>query len=156
MLLCSGALSTGWILGISITAVLLLIFFIVVLALVPFKLWFRAMMSSAYISMLKLIGMKLRKVDCQLITLNYITARKAGLKISVDELIAAAKDGALEEVYGTGTAAVISPVGKLRYMDDVMVIGDGNIGELSQKLYDTLTGIQWGILDDPFGWRVEI
>ena len=41
-------------------------------------------------------------------------------------------------------------------MDDVMVIGDGNIGELSQKLYDTLTGIQWGILDDPFGWRVEI
>ena len=77
-------------------------------------------------------------------------------KISVDELIAAAKDGSLEEVYGTGTAAVISPVGKLRYMDDVMVIGDGNIGELSQKLYDTLTGIQWGILDDPFGWRVEI
>ena len=77
-------------------------------------------------------------------------------KISVDELVAAAKDGSLEEVYGTGTAAVISPVGKLRYMDDVMVIGDGNIGELSQKLYDTLTGIQWGILDDPFGWRVEI
>ena len=77
-------------------------------------------------------------------------------KISVDELVAAAKDGSLEEVYGTGTAAVISPVGKLRYKDDVMVIGDGNIGELSQKLYDTLTGIQWGELDDPFGWRVEI
>ena len=77
-------------------------------------------------------------------------------KISVDELVAAAKDGSLEEVYGTGTAAVISPVGKLRYKDDVMVIGDGNIGELSQKLYDTLTGIQWGELEDPFGWRVEI
>ncbi len=77
-------------------------------------------------------------------------------KISVDELVASAKDGSLEEVFGTGTAAVISPVGKLRYIDDVMVIGDGNIGELSQKLYDTLTGIQWGELDDPFGWRVEI
>ena len=77
-------------------------------------------------------------------------------RISVDELVAAAKDGSLEEVFGTGTAAVISPVGKLRYCDDVMVIGDGNIGEVSQKLYDTLTGIQWGKLDDPFGWRVEV
>lgn len=77
-------------------------------------------------------------------------------RISVDELVAAAKDGSLEEVFGTGTAAVISPVGKLRYCDDVMVIGDGNIGEVSQKLYDTLTGIQWGRLEDPFGWRVEV
>ena len=77
-------------------------------------------------------------------------------RISVDELVAAAKDGSLEEVFGTGTAAVISPVGKLRYCDDVMVIGDGNIGEVSQKLYDTLTGIQWGKLEDPFGWRVEV
>lgn len=77
-------------------------------------------------------------------------------RISVDELVAAAKVGSLEEVFGTGTAAVISPVGKLRYCDDVMVIGDGNIGEVSQKLYDTLTGIQWGRLEDPFGWRVEV
>ncbi len=77
-------------------------------------------------------------------------------RISVDELIAAANDGSLEEVFGTGTAAVISPVGKLRYKEDVFVIGDGNIGEISQKLYDSLTGIQWGKLDDPFGWRVEV
>ena len=77
-------------------------------------------------------------------------------KISVDELVAAAKSGELEEVFGTGTAAVISPVGKLRYKDDVMVIGNGEIGEVSQKLYDTLTGIQWGKLDDPFGWRVTV
>ena len=75
-------------------------------------------------------------------------------KISVDELIAAQKDGTLEEVFGTGTAAVISPVGKLRYKDDVMTIGDGNIGEVSQKLYDTITGIQWGKAEDPFGWSV--
>ena len=77
-------------------------------------------------------------------------------KISVDELIDAQKSGALEEVFGTGTAAVISPVGKLRYKDDVMTIGDGGIGEISQKLYDTVTGIQLGKIEDKFNWRVEI
>lgn len=77
-------------------------------------------------------------------------------RISVDELVSAAKDGTLEEVWGTGTAAVVSPVGKLRYVDDVMNIGGGGIGELTQKLYDELTGIQWGKKDDPFGWRVEV
>ena len=76
-------------------------------------------------------------------------------KISVDELIAAQKNGTMEEVFGTGTAAVISPVGKLRYVDDVMTIGDGGIGELSQKLYDTVTGIQTGKVADPYGnWHV--
>ena len=77
-------------------------------------------------------------------------------RISVDELVAAAKDGSLEEVFGTGTAAVVSPVGKLRYMDDVMQIGGGEIGEVTQKLYDEITGIQWGRRADPFGWRVEV
>ena len=76
-------------------------------------------------------------------------------KVSVDELIEAQKNGKLEEVFGTGTAAVISPVGKLRYVDDVMTIGDGGIGELSQKLYDTVTGIQTGKVADPYGnWHV--
>ena len=77
-------------------------------------------------------------------------------KISVDELLEAQHNGTLEECFGTGTAAVISPVGKLRYKDEVMTINGGGIGELSQKIYDTLTGIQWGKLDDPFGWRVEV
>ena len=77
-------------------------------------------------------------------------------RVSVDELVAAAKNGTLEEVFGTGTAAVVSPVGKLRYMDDVMQIGAGEIGELTQKLYDEITGIQWGIRPDPFGWRQEV
>lgn len=77
-------------------------------------------------------------------------------KISVDELVAAAKDGSLEEVFGTGTAAVVSPVGKLRYMDDVMTIGDGGIGELTQKLYDEITGIQWGRKADSYGWRQTV
>lgn len=77
-------------------------------------------------------------------------------RISVDELVEAQKNGKLEEVFGTGTAAVISPVGKLRYVDDVMLINNGEIGELSQKLYDTMTGIQYGRLEDPFGWRFSV
>lgn len=77
-------------------------------------------------------------------------------KVSVDELIAAAKDGSLEEVWGSGTAAVISPVGHLRYGDEVMQIQDGGIGEISQKLYDTVTGIQLGKIDGPEGWVVEV
>ena len=77
-------------------------------------------------------------------------------KISVDELLEAHKTGKLEEIWGTGTAAVISPVGKLRYKDDVMLISGGEIGELSQKIYDTVTGIQLGKIADPFGWRVVI
>ncbi len=86
MFLSNFQLSTGWIVAIIIATVVLIALIIVMLIMVPFKLWFRALVSSAHISMIKLIGMKLRKVDCQLITLNYITARKAGLKISVDEL----------------------------------------------------------------------
>lgn len=77
-------------------------------------------------------------------------------RISVDELLQAQKDGKLEECFGSGTAAVISPVGKLRYKDEVMTIGGGKIGPVSQKLYDTVTGIQLGELEDPFGWRVVV
>ncbi|NLY47757.1 MAG: branched-chain amino acid aminotransferase [Clostridiales bacterium] len=76
--------------------------------------------------------------------------------ISIDEVYEAHKNGTLEEVFGTGTAAVISPVGKLRWDDHVMVIRDGGIGELSQRLYDNLTGIQLGDLPDTFGWMVEV
>ena len=77
-------------------------------------------------------------------------------RVSAEELLQAQKDGKLEEVFGTGTAAVISPVGKLRYRNDVMTIGDGGIGPVSQKLYDTVTGIQLGKQEDPFGWRVAV
>ena len=77
-------------------------------------------------------------------------------RISVDELIAAAHNGTLEEVFGTGTAAVVSPVGKLRYKDEVFEIGGGKIGELTQKLYDELTGIQWGKRPDTRGWRQTV
>ena len=77
-------------------------------------------------------------------------------KISVDELYEASVNGTLEEVWGTGTAAVISPVGHLRFQDQVMKIQDGGIGELSQKLYDTVTGIQLGKIEDTRGWVVEV
>ena len=77
-------------------------------------------------------------------------------KISAEELLEAQKNGTLEEVWGTGTAAVISPVGKLRYKDDVMTIADGQTGPLSMKLYETITGIQLGKLPDTKGWRVQV
>ena len=77
-------------------------------------------------------------------------------RISVDELMDAAASGALEEAFGSGTAAVVSPVGELAYEDKVYVVGDGGIGEVTQKLYDQLTGIQWGRQPDPFGWTTTL
>ena len=77
-------------------------------------------------------------------------------RISVEELLEAQKSGKLEECFGTGTAAVISPVGKLRYKDDVMLINNNTIGEVSQKLYDTITGIQWGECEDKFNWTITL
>ena len=77
-------------------------------------------------------------------------------QVSVDEVVAAAKDGTMEECFGTGTAAVISPVGELRFEEDRMSIGGGKIGELTQKFYDTITGIQLGEINGPKGWSVEV
>ncbi len=77
-------------------------------------------------------------------------------RLSIDDLMKAGHDGALEEVFGTGTAAVISPVGELRYRDDVVTINDFKTGELTHRLYDTLTGIQWGKLEDKYGWTVQV
>ena len=65
-------------------------------------------------------------------------------------------EGKFDEAFGSGTAAVISPIGELKYGDKHMVINDGKIGPISQKLYDTLTGIQWGRLPDEFGWTVKV
>ena len=73
-------------------------------------------------------------------------------KISVDELFAAAASGALEEAWGTGTAAVVSPIGQLYYQDTSYTLCGGKIGQTAQKLYDNLTGIQWGKLADTHGW----
>lgn len=76
--------------------------------------------------------------------------------LSIDEVIEKYEQGKFKEMFGSGTAAVISPVGELKYGDTVMKINDGEIGEVSQMLYDTLTGIQWGKIEDTFGWTVPV
>ena len=76
--------------------------------------------------------------------------------ISVDELFEAAANGTLEEAWCVGTAAVISPIGGLSYEGKEYEINHSQIGEVSQKLYDELTGIQWGKKPDPFGWTDKI
>jgi len=88
-------------------------------------------------------------------------ARSWGLHVSerqigMDEVIRGIESGILKEVFGTGTAAVISPVGSFCYQEKNYTVAGGRTGELAQKLYDTLTGIQYGNLEDPFGWRVQI
>lgn len=77
-------------------------------------------------------------------------------KISMEELYNAYQKGELEEAFGTGTAAVISPIGELYWNDHQMKINNGKTGELAKRIYDTLTGIQTGKIEDPFGWRVIV
>ncbi|MEE1465948.1 MAG: branched-chain amino acid aminotransferase, partial [Clostridium sp.] len=76
--------------------------------------------------------------------------------LAIDELMEAGKTGKLEEAFGTGTAAVISPIGELNYKGEITVINDFKTGTLTQKLYDTLTGIQWGDVEDTSGWTREV
>jgi branched-chain amino acid aminotransferase len=82
--------------------------------------------------------------------------RVAERPVTIDEVAAAARTGTLEEVWGTGTAAVISPVGELAYKGERLVINGGRIGKLTQKLYDTIVGIQYGTAPDPRGWTVPV
>ena len=77
-------------------------------------------------------------------------------EVSIDEVARAARQGALKEVWGTGTAAVISPVGELAHRGERIVINQGKIGELTQKLYDTIVGIQYGTMPDTRGWTVVV
>ena len=77
-------------------------------------------------------------------------------KLSIHEVIAANKDGSLKEVFGSGTAAIISPVGEIAYKDEVYAIADGQTGALSLKLYNHLLDIQYGKAEDPNGWSERI
>ena len=77
-------------------------------------------------------------------------------KLAIDTVMDAGRNGTLEEVFGTGTAAVISPVGSLMYEKEVVEINNFEIGDLTQKLYDTLTGIQYGKLEDTMGWTIKV
>ncbi len=84
-------------------------------------------------------------------------ARKWGIRaeerpISIDEVLESAESGRLKECFGTGTAAVISPVGSLYYKGKSFEVNGGKTGELAQRLFDEITGIQYGDREDPFGW----
>ncbi len=76
--------------------------------------------------------------------------------LSIDELVEALENGTLEEAWGCGTAAVVSPIGELNYKGKAYAVNNGEIGKVTQELYDTLTGIQWGKIEDKYGWTVEI
>ena len=77
-------------------------------------------------------------------------------RLAIDVLFEDIKAGRLTEAFGTGTAAVVSPVGELCYRGEKATVGDGGIGRVTRRLYDTLTGIQLGKEPDPFGWVVRL
>lgn len=77
-------------------------------------------------------------------------------KVSIDEVLEAHANGHLDEAFGTGTAAVISPVGELYDEGKTCIINNNEIGAISKKLYDAITGIQWGTVEDTLGWIVKI
>ena len=88
-------------------------------------------------------------------------AKDRGMKvtertISIDEVIAAAQNGTLQEVFGSGTAAVISPVSHLAYQGKDYTVGDGQTGEVAHILFEEITGMQTGEKPDPYGWVVNI
>ncbi len=76
--------------------------------------------------------------------------------IAVKDVVEGAKNGKLEEVFGTGTAAVISPVGDFGYRGEDFVVGSGKMGKISRHIYDELTGIQTGRVEDRFGWVTKL
>ncbi len=77
-------------------------------------------------------------------------------KISIDEVIESAKNGSLTEVFGTGTAAVISPVSEIFHEGKTAVVGSGTTGPVAQRLFDEITAIQYGEKEDIFGWLHRI
>lgn len=77
-------------------------------------------------------------------------------EIEIQEVFDRAAKGELLECFGSGTAAVISPVGELKWKNETLIVNNEKIGTLTQKIYDQLTGIQFGELEDPFGWTMEV
>ena len=77
-------------------------------------------------------------------------------RLSIDDVCAASKAGTLKEVFASGTAAVISPIGTLYYMGSDYKVADGNVGPIAQKLYDTLYGMQTGHIKDDMGWTYKV
>jgi branched-chain amino acid aminotransferase len=88
-------------------------------------------------------------------------ARHLGVKvverlISIQEVISTAEKGTLKEAFASGTAAIVSPVGQLYFRGKEHLINGGKTGPLAQKLYNEILQIQYGLTDDPFGWRIKI
>ena len=77
-------------------------------------------------------------------------------RISIDEVVEAHQEGKLQEAFGTGTAAVISPIGEFLVNGETLVVNDNQIGPVTQELYDTLTGIQNGVVEDKFNWTIKL
>src|SRR5216117_825189 len=94
--------------------------------------------------------------DSALALMREWSLRVSERQIAIDEVAAAARRGTLEEVWGTGTAAVISPVGELAYKGERIVVNGGKIGALTKKLYDAIVGIQYGTAPDTHGWTVVV
>jgi branched-chain amino acid aminotransferase len=94
--------------------------------------------------------------DSALALLRSWGARVSERRITIDEVVAAADNGTLQEVWATGTAAVISPVGELAYRGRRLVVNQGKIGATAQKLYDTIVAIQYGEAPDPHGWTLVV
>ena len=97
------------------------------------------------------------------ITRNSVLAllRKWGVnvserKLSIDEIVEASKNGTLQEIFASGTAAVISPIGWLNYKGTDVQVADGKVGPVAQKLYNTLYGMQTGTVADDMGWTVKL
>jgi len=94
--------------------------------------------------------------DSALALLKSWGVRVSERAITIDEVVAAADNDTLHEVWATGTAAVISPVGELAYKGRRLVVNQGRIGDMAQKLYDTIVAIQYGAAPDPHGWTVVV
>lgn len=94
--------------------------------------------------------------DCVLTLLREWGVKVSERKITIDEVRAAHKAGTLKEVFGSGTAAVISPVGELGFREERLLINNGEIGDISKKLFQAITDIQYAVAPDTHGWLKEI
>jgi branched-chain amino acid aminotransferase len=88
-------------------------------------------------------------------------ADDAGIKpeermVAVDELVEGILSGKVTEIFGAGTAAVISPVGRINYQDEEYIVNNNETGYWARKFFDTLTGIQYGELQDRYGWVYKV
>lgn len=77
-------------------------------------------------------------------------------KVSIDEIFRASEEGTLEEVFGSGTAAVISPVRQIHHRGNLLTVGNGRIGPFAKQMFRTITSIQYGEIEDRFGWTVPV